>query len=293
MPDPLEDTIQGLLESRFRDASSEARHAFRQASAVQHYAAGAVLCTQGEREERFAIVVDGQLEIYMDQDRGRTFVATLDPGRSLGGLEYITGSPRVADAVASGPVTVLEISFEALDRVVQSDPEILRAISAEIVTELLASQDRFIHLSAAETSTNAGGAVFVSYARADVEFAKELARGLRRLDVAVWLDVYNIEAGRSWARQIGEALDRCRAMAVVVSPASIASENSDDEWNYYLDKKKPVVPVLLEPVDMPYRLNKLQYVDFSALPFDAALTQLCVAIRTAIAGGAGPPTTGP
>ncbi len=83
----------------------------------------------------------------MDEDRGRTFVATLDPGRSLGGLEYVTGSPRVADAVANGPVTTLELSFEALDEVVRSDPEILRAISAEVVTELLASQDRFIHLA--------------------------------------------------------------------------------------------------------------------------------------------------
>ncbi len=103
----------------------------------------------------------------------------------------------------------------------------------------------------------------MSYARADVEFAKELARGLRRLDVAVWLDVYDIEAGKSWARQIGEALDRCRAMVVVLSPASIASENSDDEWNYYLDKRKLVVPVAPRIHRHPYRLNKLQYVDFS------------------------------
>jgi len=166
---------------------------------------------------------------------------------------------------------------------VRSDPEILRAISAEVVSELLASQDRFIHLAAVDKSGTASGEVFMSYARADVEFAKELARGLRRLDVGVWLDVYDIEAGKSWARQIGEALERCRAMVVVLSPASIASENSDDEWNYYLDKRKPVVPVLLESIDVPYRLNKLQYVDFSTQPFDAALIQLYNAIRPAVA----------
>ncbi len=109
------------------------------------------------------------------------------------------------------------------------------------------------------------------------------------MDVAVWLDVYAIEAGKSWARQIGEALDRCRAMVVVLSPASIASENSDDEWNYYLDKRKLVVPVLLESIDIPYRLNKLQYIDFSTQPFDEALTRLCVAIRpTIVDGGAAP-----
>ncbi len=160
MPEPLDDTIDHLLSLRFADASRAARRAFRQAASVRRYASGDVLCTQGEIEEQFAIVVDGQLEIYMDQDRGRTFVATLDPGRSLGGLEYVTGSPRVADAVANGPVTVLELSFEALNRVVRSDPEILRAISAEVVSELLASQDRFIHLAAVDRSGTGGGEVF-------------------------------------------------------------------------------------------------------------------------------------
>lgn len=51
----------------------------------------------------------------------------------------------------------------------------------------------------------------------------------------------NITAGKSWARQVGEALDRCDTMLLVVSPRSIASDNSDDEWNYFLDKKKSVI----------------------------------------------------
>jgi hypothetical protein len=121
----------------------------------------------------------------------------------------------------------------------------------------------------------------MSYARVDVDFAKEVTRGLRRLGIDVWMDVYSITAGKSWARQVAEALDRCAAMVVVMSPASMSSENSDDEWNYYLDKKRPVIPVLHETCDIPYRLNKLQYVDFVAQPKDQALTKLCAAIRGA------------
>jgi len=105
MQDPLDDTIEHLLTLRFATASQDARRLFRRAASIRRYGPGDVLCTQGQREERFAIVVDGQLEIYMDEDRGRTFVATLDRGESLGGLEYVTGSPRIADAVASGSVT--------------------------------------------------------------------------------------------------------------------------------------------------------------------------------------------
>jgi CRP-like cAMP-binding protein len=281
MNEPRDETIARLLAAGFPTASPEARQAFQDVATVRRYAPGAVVCTQGEREETFAIVLDGQLDIFMDEASGRTFVASLEADRTLGGLEYITGGARIADAVAAGPVTLLEIAFADLDRVVAVDPEILRTISAEIVGELLASQDRFINLSAEAAAAGAATQVFISYARADVEFAKQLARGLRRLGVDVWVDVYSITAGKSWARQVAEALDHCGAMVVVLSPASMASENSDDEWNFYLDKKKPVVPVLYQPVDVPYRLNKLQYVDFTAQPLDAALTEVAVAIRRA------------
>lgn len=274
--------VEQALAACFPTASPEAREALQKAAEVHRYAADAVVCRQGEQEDRFGVVLDGSLDIYMDEASGRTFVASLEPGRTLGGLEYVTRTPRIADAVAAAPVSLLEIGFRDLDRVVAVDPEILRTISAEVVAELLASQDRFIDLSASAGSATSAKQVFLSYARADVDFAKRLARGLRRCDVDVWVDVYSIAAGKSWARQVAEALDRCDAMVLVMSPASVASENSDDEWNYYLDKQKPVVPVLLEQVDVPYRLNKLQYVDFTARPFDEALTKLVVALRGAM-----------
>jgi CRP-like cAMP-binding protein len=282
MPQPLDDTVERLLAERFGTATPQAREALQRLATVHRYAPGDAVCTQGEQEDRFALVVGGQLDIYMDQATGRTFVASLDAGRSLGGLEYLTRTPRIADAVAADEVTLLELSFADLDTVVAGCPEVMRAISAEVIGELLASQDRFIDLSAASAAP--ASQVFVSYARADVEFAKQLARGLRRLGVDVWLDVYSIAAGKSWARQVGDALDSCGAMVVVMSPASMSSENSDDEWNFYLDKRKPVVPVLLAPVDVPYRLNKLQYVDFTTRPFDEALTRLHVALRRATGG---------
>jgi CRP-like cAMP-binding protein len=119
---------------------------------VRHYAPGDVVCTQGEQEDRFALVVGGQLDIYMDQATGRTFVASLEAGRSLGGLEYLTRTPRIADAVAADAVTLLELSFADLDTVVAGCPEVMRAISAEVIGELLASQDRFIDLSAASAA---------------------------------------------------------------------------------------------------------------------------------------------
>ncbi len=82
-------------------------------------------------------------------------------------------------------------------------------------------------------------------------------------------------------------MDRCVLMVLIVSPHSMSSENSDDEWNYFLDKRKEVIPVLFEPAEIPFRLKKLQYVDFAAQAFDSALTQLTVAIRAAVAEASG------
>lgn len=289
MPNPHDDAVPPLLAERFSTAGPAARRALQDAAVVRRYPDGAVVCTQGEHEDLFALVVDGRLDVYLDQPTGRTFVASLEAGRSLGGLEYVTRTARIADALAAGPVTLLELSFRDLDAAVSRDPEVLRVIAAEVVGELLESQDRFIHLSATSAPL-AAEEVFVSYARTDVEFARQLTRDLRRRGVDVWLDVYDIGAGKSWARQVAEALDRCTAMVVVMSPASMASDNSDDEWNYYLDKKKPVLPVLYQPVDVPYRLNKLQYVDFVGQPRDRALTKLVVALRAALRAASDAPS---
>lgn len=278
----VDQQVRSVLALRFPCVEPATLERLIEKATLRRYPARTVLCHQCEEENRFAVIVDGQVDIHMDEASGRTFVAYLRPGRSLGGLEYLTRTPRIADAVAAEDVTTLELSFDELDAVVRSDPEVLREISREIVGELLESQERFIQLSAASAAASHGRGVFLSYARADVEFAKRIELALRRLGIDVWLDVDSIEPGKSWARQVGDALDRCEVMVLVVSPRSMASENSDDEWNYFLDKRKPVIPVLHEPAEIRYRLNKLHYVDFVTQPFDSALTQLAVAVRRAL-----------
>jgi len=124
--------------------------------------------------------------------------------------------------------------------------------------------------------------VFVSYARTDEAFATRLVNNLLKQQINVWLDSFRIEAGRSWARQIGEALDKCQVMLLVLSPASVASENVDDEWNYWLDQKKPIVAVRHQPCKVPYRLSKLQHVNFHETDYDQALARVVATLNTLI-----------
>ncbi|MBM3852179.1 MAG: toll/interleukin-1 receptor domain-containing protein, partial [Verrucomicrobia bacterium] len=117
-------------------------------------------------------------------------------------------------------------------------------------------------------------------ARADAAFATRLSNGLLKHNIEVWLDIYRIEPAKSWARQIGEALDGCQCMIVVLTPTAVASENVEDEWNYYLDQKKPTLVALHQPCKIPYRLSKLQYIDFTDSGFDAGLARIVATLNT-------------
>lgn len=116
--------------------------------------------------------------------------------------------------------------------------------------------------------------IFISYSRIDEAFARRLAAALSNAGADIWLDVEDIPAGMNWSSAIQEGLDKCDLMIVIISPESMASRNVANEWQFYLDENKPVVPVLLRKARVHFQLNRLQYVDFEAQPFETAYKQL-------------------
>jgi hypothetical protein len=55
-----------------------------------------------------------------------------------------------------------------------------------------------------------------------------------------------------------------RSIVSVVSPSSVASQNVMDEVSFALETGKRVVPVRLGACEIPFRMRRLQYVDFAA-----------------------------
>ncbi|MDK3161672.1 toll/interleukin-1 receptor domain-containing protein [Kamptonema cortianum] len=121
--------------------------------------------------------------------------------------------------------------------------------------------------------------LFISYSRTDEEFARRLASSLVQLGASVWIDVDEIPAGMKWSRAIQEGLDTCDALILIITPAAMQSENVEDEWQYILDQRKPVFPVLLIPTRIHFQLSRLQYVDFHTQRFETALIQLHSELR--------------
>jgi formylglycine-generating enzyme required for sulfatase activity len=113
--------------------------------------------------------------------------------------------------------------------------------------------------------------IFISYAKKDTyDLARRLREALAALPgVTAWMDEY-IDGGEEWSRKIKREIDRSDWMVVLISP----DVNRDtfppsfvlNEIQYALMKRKPIVPVLAQVVEMPIELLVYQYVDLSESP---------------------------
>ena len=103
---------------------------------------------------------------------------------------------------------------------------------------------------------------FFSYSREDSEFALRLAADLKAAGAAVWIDQLDIGPGQLWDRAVQNALESCPSVLIILSPASVNSDNVMDEISFALDQKKTLIPVLYRDCDIPFRLRRFQHLDF-------------------------------
>lgn len=117
--------------------------------------------------------------------------------------------------------------------------------------------------------------IFISYARKYELFARKLATSLSGVGVRVWLDVENIPAGMNWSSAIQQGLDFADLMILILTPEAMDSENVAHEWQYYLDEKKIIIPILLvPPPKVHFQIRRLQYVDFHTQSYEDAFAKL-------------------
>jgi len=101
---------------------------------------------------------------------------------------------------------------------------------------------------------------FVSYSRRDRNLVLRLVGDLRAAGSQIWVDL-DIRPGDHWDRAVETALRDCVGMLLILSPSSVASENVLDEVTIALEAGKPVIPVRIEPCNLPLRLARVQFID--------------------------------
>lgn len=124
---------------------------------------------------------------------------------------------------------------------------------------------------------------FLSYSRENKDFALKLAKELKAEGFHVWLDTLDIPTGSRWDSEVEKALEECEIFMIIMTPASIASENVRDEIGYAIDAGKRFLPVMLEKCVVPLRLRRFQYVDFTNKSFDDGVESAKDLLRNLIA----------
>jgi len=124
---------------------------------------------------------------------------------------------------------------------------------------------------------------FLSYTRANKDFAIRLAKELKSEGFPIWLDTLDIPPGARWDVEVEKALVDCDIFMVIITQASSTSENVLDEIGYAIDTGKRLLPVLLEKSNIPLRLRRFQYVDFTDKNFDDGVQSAKDLLRNLIA----------
>jgi len=106
-------------------------------SQVRSYVPGAVLCRENEVEDRFYMILEGEVEVTKNINNiDSRLLKTLSPGDFFGEMALIHNAPRAATVTAKTELTTLELDKSAFDRVVHKSTSIAMAMVSEISNRL-------------------------------------------------------------------------------------------------------------------------------------------------------------
>ncbi|MCA0132377.1 toll/interleukin-1 receptor domain-containing protein [Winogradskyella alexanderae] len=105
--------------------------------------------------------------------------------------------------------------------------------------------------------------IFISYSRDNTDFVMNLAKTLRNAGADIWLDQLDIKVGENWDIAVQNAMQESENFMIILSKSSVNSNNVMDEVGYALSANKKVVPVLMEECEIPFRLQRRQFADFT------------------------------
>ncbi len=97
--------------------------------------------------------------------------------------------------------------------------------------------------------------VFLSYAHGDYRQASQLVGLLRSNEISIWFDKDCIEPAAFWPASIVEAIQRCKVTLVLLSETSVDSKYVARELALAARYDKPIVPLMLEAVPVPVKLQ--------------------------------------
>jgi len=111
--------------------------------------------------------------------------------------------------------------------------------------------------------------IFISYSSYDRTKAEQLVSQLETAGYSVWIDQHGIGGALNWSAEIVGAFSGVTTVAFLLSAHSLSSENVAREIHLASEKKKNILPIILEDTPLPrifeYPLAGLQRVRYERI----------------------------
>ncbi len=121
--------------------------------------------------------------------------------------------------------------------------------------------------------------IFISYSRANLEFAKTLYQRLGAIGHLPWMDQFKLPLGEPWADHVEAAVIGSDVVIGIFSPNSVRSDHVKDELELALANHKKLIPLRLEDCSIPLNFIRLNYIDFARENKNPAWLQLEVELE--------------
>ncbi|HEY7341241.1 MAG TPA: SUMF1/EgtB/PvdO family nonheme iron enzyme [Ktedonobacterales bacterium] len=137
---------------------------------------------------------------------------------------------------------------------------------------------------------------FVSHAHANNAQCEPFVTAFQRRGVPLYYDRANPQVGHDLGEALERELERATALIVMATPAALASFWVREEISIFFalmarDPSRLLIPIKLEPCELPARLAARWWVDATDLALDDVVDQVVQAL--ALATGTQPPVTTP
>ena len=125
--------------------------------------------------------------------------------------------------------------------------------------------------------------IFVSYSSRDRHRVMPLVEAMRSSGLSIWIDEGNIHAADLWSEQIVQAIASAHILIVMLSKHSTDSHNVVKEVMLASEQHKVILPVYLEPSEIPprlqYQLAGIQHIEFFNQDADLVITNVATILN--------------
>jgi CRP-like cAMP-binding protein len=111
-------------------------------SQVHTYSPGSVLCRENAIEDRFYMILEGEVEVSKSiNNQEARLLKTLGPGDFFGEMALIHNAPRAATVTAKSALTALELDKTSFNRVLHNSTSVALAMVSEISNRLRSNDE--------------------------------------------------------------------------------------------------------------------------------------------------------